>query len=37
MQKALDWMKGQPVEVNREGFTQEEMLVEIRKNNVLRI
>ena len=35
MQKALGWMKGQPVEVNREGFTPEEARIDAKRRENL--
>lgn len=35
MQKALGWMKGQPVEVNREGFTPEEAKIDAKRRENL--
>ena len=35
MQKALGWMKGQPIEVNREGFTLEEARIEAKRRENL--
>ena len=35
MQKALGWMKGQPIEVNREGFTPEEAKIDTKRRENL--
>lgn len=35
MQKALGWMKGQPIEVNREGFTPKEAKIDTKRRENL--